>query len=121
MNKGATFSEVDIAADIWHKINYLTDVATNKKLPLESHLNGSKIPPGIGDILVYDESYYDTGHTAIVVDVDYEGGVIEVGEQNYHNEPWPREFSRKIELVKKGNNYWLLDEDLIGWKHICYQ
>jgi glutathionylspermidine amidase/synthetase len=118
INKGAIYGDVDIAAEIWNRINYLTDVKTNKTLPLESHLNGSKQPPQVGDLLIYARAFNETGHVAVVIDVDYKDGAIEVGEQNYNNEPWPGDFSRKIDLVKKGDNYWLLDAYLLGWKHI---
>lgn len=117
VNRNAVYGDVDIAADIWDKIDHLTEIATNKKLPLESHLNGSKQPPQVGDLLVYAKEFHNTGHVAVVVDVDIRGGVIEVGEQNYDNAPWPGEFSRKIELIKNGDSYWLLDAYLLGWKH----
>ena len=117
INKGAVYGDVDIAADIWNNIDYLTDVATKKAIPLESHLNGSRQPPQVGDLLIYARAFNDTGHVAVVIDTDYANGVIEVGEQNYNNEPWPEDFARKIELVRKGDNYWLLDGYLLGWKH----
>jgi hypothetical protein len=50
--------------------------------------------------------------------VNHEKGFIEVGEQNYSNEPWPEDYARTIQLIKKGENYWLLDGYLLGWKHI---
>ena len=117
INKGAIYGDVDIAADIWNNIDYLTEVATNRVIPIESYLNGSKQPPQVGDLLIYAKAFNDTGHVAVVIDADYENGVIEAGEQNYSNEPWPEDFSRKIELVRKGDNYWLLDGYLLGWKH----
>jgi hypothetical protein len=118
VHKGAVYGDVDIAADIWDKIDHLTHVASNRQIPLESHLNGSKQPPEIGDLLIYARAFHDTGHVAVVTDVDYENGVIEVGEQNYANEPWPEDYARRIEFIKKGDNYWLLDGYLLGWKHI---
>jgi glutathionylspermidine amidase/synthetase len=121
VNKGAVYGEVDTAADIWNKIDHLTHVATNKKLPLRSYLNGSKQSPQVGDLLIYARAYYDTGHVAVVTNVNHEKGVIEVGEQNYSNESWPGDYSRTIELIKKNDNYWLLDEYLLGWKHIQNQ
>jgi glutathionylspermidine amidase/synthetase len=121
VHKGAVYGDVDIAADIWDKIDHLTHVATNTRIPLEPHLNGSNQPPQIGDLLVYARAFYDTGHVAVVTDVDYENSVIEVGEQNYNNEPWPEDYARTIEFIKKDNNYWLLDGYLIGWKHVKNQ
>ena len=118
INKGATYGDVDIAADIWNKINHLTDISTGSLLQLESYNNGSKQPPRVGDLLVYSREFNDTGHVAIVMDADYENGVIKVAEQNYNNQPWPDEYSRKIGLVMREGNYWLQDKYLLGWKHI---
>lgn len=118
INTGAVYGDVDIAADIWTKINNLTDVATNKILPLESHLNGSRQPPQVGDMLIYAKAFNNTGHVAIVIDVNHKKGIIEVGEQNYSNMIWPGNYSRKIELIKKDDIYWLLDKYLLGWKHV---
>lgn len=117
VNRGAVYGDVDIAADIWTNIHYLTEIATRKILPFESHLNGSKQPPQVGDLLVYSKELHNTGHVAVVVVVDKVTGFIEVGEQNYDNILWPGEFSRKIELIKKGDEYWLLDPYLLGWKN----
>jgi glutathionylspermidine amidase/synthetase len=117
VNRGVVFGDVDIAADIWNNIDHLTEVATNKIIPLESYLNGSNIPPQVGDLLVYAKAFHNTGHVAVVIEVDIKGGVVNVGEQNYNNDPWPGGFSRKIELIKMGKNYWLLDAYLLGWKH----
>jgi hypothetical protein len=81
-------------------------------------VNGAKIPPQPGDLLVYARAFYDTGHVAVVTHVDYENGVIEVAEQNYNNQPWAGDHARTIEFVKQGNSYWLLDGYLLGWKHV---
>ncbi|MDH5473514.1 MAG: CHAP domain-containing protein [Gammaproteobacteria bacterium] len=118
INKGAVYGDVDTAADIWDKINNLTDVNTNITLQLESHLNGSKQAPQVGDLLIYSKEFNNTGHVAVVLNVDYKNGFIEVGEQNYTNDLWPGNYARKIELIKKSDIYWLLDQYLLGWKHI---
>jgi glutathionylspermidine amidase/synthetase len=120
-NKGMTFSDVDIAADIWNNINHVTEVMTNRSIPVKSYLNGSKQPPEVNDLLIYDESFNDTGHVAVVVNVDHENGLIRVGEQNYSNEVWPGKYAREIKFVNKSGSYWLLEESLIGWKHINNQ
>jgi hypothetical protein len=117
VNKGAIYGDVDTAADIWNKIDHLTEVSSNRTLPLESRTNGSDKPPQVGDLLVYASAYHGTGHVAVVTHVDEANGFIEVGEQNYSNEPWPGNFARKIELVIQGDECWLMDEYLIGWKH----
>ena len=118
IHKGAVYGDVETAADIWHEIDHLTDVATNKKIPLESFLNGSKHPPGVGDLLIYARALYNTGHVAVITNVDFEKGLIEVGEQNYSNDLWPDDYARTIKFIKNGENFWLLDGYLLGWKQI---
>lgn len=119
INKGAVYGDVDTAADIWKNIHYLTEVKTSKSLPLKSYLNGSRQAPRVGDLLIYSKEFNNTGHVAVVIDVDYENSLVEVGEQNFRNEKWPDNFARKIEYVKKGGSYWLLDAYLLGWKQLA--
>ena len=117
-NKNAVYGDVETAADIWDKVDHLTHITTNNKIPLESRLNGSIHSPQVGDLLIYARAFYDTGHVAVVVNIDHEKGIIEVGEQNHSNKLWPGNYSRTIEFIIKGERYWLLDSYLLGWKHI---
>ena len=117
INTGAVYGDVDIAADIWDKIDFLTDVKTNKQIPLETHLNGSMQAPEVGDLLVYAKAFNDTGHVAVVTGLDINNGIVEVSEQNFYNESWPDDYARKIMLIKNRDNYWVLDGYLLGWKH----
>lgn len=116
VNKGAVYGDVDIASDIWDKITFLTEVKTKKKIPLKSYLNGAKQSPKIGDMLIYARAFNETGHVAIVVHVNEEKGIIKVAEQNYSNKIWENNYARKIKFIKNNNEYWLLDEYLLGWK-----
>jgi len=118
LHKGLVYGDVETAADIWDKVNHLTHVATNTKIPLESFLNGSKHSPRIGDLLIYARAFNDTGHVAVVTDVNYKKGVIEVAEQNYRNEKWPDDYARTVEFIIKDDSFWLLDGYILGWKQI---
>lgn len=118
INKGVVFGDVDMAADIWHKTDHVTNAVTKKKIPLESHLNGSSSPPRAGDLLVYAMAFNNTGHVAVITGVDYEKGIIRVAEQNYYNDLWPDHYSRTIEYLNLGKHHWILDGYLLGWKHI---
>ena len=117
VNTGAVYGDVDVAADIWDKIDHLTEIKTDRLIPLEARLNGSTQLPEVGDLLVYAKAFQGTGHIAVVTVVDVDNGLIEVGEQNYNNEPWPDDYARKILFIRHGGNYWLLDAYLLGWKH----
>jgi hypothetical protein len=117
VNTGAVYGDVDIAADIWDKIDHLIDVKTKKPIPLETHLNGSTRAPEVGDLLIYAKAFNGTGHVAVVTGIDINNGLVELSEQNFNNESWRDDYARKITLIRKGGNYWLLDGYLLGWKH----
>jgi hypothetical protein len=113
---GMVYGDVDIASDIWTKIGFLTRVADGKKVKLQAHVNGSSTVPEIGDLLIYAQALEGTGHVAIVTGVDLKTGEIQVGEQNFSNQPWPANYARKISMLKKGDQFWLLDGYVLGWK-----
>jgi CHAP domain len=117
INTGTVFGDVDIAADIWDKIDYLTDVKTKRQILLETHLNGSRHAPQVGDLLIYAKEFKGTGHVAIVTGMEIKAGTVEVSEQNFNNDSWTHDYARTIQLIKNGENYWLLDRYLLGWKH----
>ena len=117
VNTGAVYGDVGIAADIWDKIDHLTDVKTKIPIPLETHLNGSTQAPEVGDLLIYAKAFNGTGHVAVITGIDINNGLVEVSEQNFNNESWPDDYARKIMLIIRDGNYWLLDGYLLGWKH----
>jgi len=117
VNTGAVYGDVDIAADIWNKIDHLTDVKTQKPIPFENRLNGSSQAPEVGDLLIYAKAFNGTGHVAVITGIDIDNGLVEVSEQNFNNESWPDDYARKIMLIIKDGNYWILDGYLLGWKH----
>ena len=118
INRGAVFGDVDIAADMWNKIDHLTRVSDQITIPLVAHLNGSEQPPQVGDLLIYAKTFNDTGHVAVVTAVEPEQNLIKVGEQNFNNQRWPGSYARQIEYIKKNGGYWMLDPYLLGWKHV---
>jgi hypothetical protein len=103
VNTGAVYGDVD--------------VKTKKPIPLETHLNGSTRAPEVGDLLIYAKAFNGTGHVAVVTGIDINNGLVELSEQNFNNESWRDDYARKITLIRKGGNYWLLDGYLLGWKH----
>jgi hypothetical protein len=115
-NMGVVYGDVDTASDIWGKISFVIRVADGRRLPLQSFINGSSVPPATGDLLVYAKEYLGTGHVAVVTEVDLAKGRIKVAEQNFLNRPWPGNFARQIDVVSKSGGYWVLDPYLLGWK-----
>jgi hypothetical protein len=118
VNKGLVYGDVDVAADIWARITYLTRVADNKSVQLNAYPNGSMQAPRPGDLLIYAREYQNTGHVAVITSVDMASQSVKVAEQNFANAPWPGNYARELTLIRKDGRYWLLDAYLLGWKGV---
>jgi hypothetical protein len=116
-NKGAVYGDVDVAADIWNKIDHLERVGGKGAIPLEAYPNGSRQAPSVGDLLIYAKAYLGTGHVAVITDVDRSSHTLKVAEENYLNKKWPDDYARKIDFILKDGGYWVLDAYVLGWKH----
>ncbi|MEJ2345586.1 MAG: CHAP domain-containing protein [Gammaproteobacteria bacterium] len=114
---GAVFGDVDVAADIWNKIDHLERVDDKGSIALQNHPNGSARPPSAGDLLIYARAYLGTGHVAVVTAVNLPAHEIEVAEQNYLNNKYPGGYARRITLIERNHRYWVLDPYVLGWKH----
>jgi glutathionylspermidine amidase/synthetase len=119
--RGVVYGDVDFASDIWNKIDFVIRVADGKLFKLQSYLNGSIHPPQVGDLLIYDKAFFNTGHVAVVTCVDLEAGLVRIAEQNFFNKKWVGNYAREIKLIKKNGRYWLWDVYLLGWKHVLSQ
>jgi hypothetical protein len=116
-HKGAVYGDVDVAADIWDRIDHLERVGDRRPIPLTAYPNGSRQAPVAGDLLVYAREYLGTGHVAVVTAVDLPAHQVRVAEENYRNRKWPGDYARAIDLVVRNGRYWVLDPYLLGWKH----
>ncbi len=116
VNKNLTFESIDVAADLWNKIDHLVNLKTKQNVPMSNHINGSNALPKKGDLLIYGREYLGTGHVAIVMGVDRKKNRVFVGEQNFLNKKWPGKYARAISYIRRGDDFWLLDSYLIGWK-----
>lgn len=118
VNTGVVYGDVDVAADIWHKIDHVTSVPGGEEFQLVQYINGSAAMPAKGDLLIYAKEYLGTGHVAVVTAVDRGAGVVKVAEQNFRNNSWPGDFARTIPIAERDGGYWLLDAYLLGWKRV---
>lgn len=118
-NKGVVYGDVDTASDLWGKITAVTRVADGAQIPLQAYLNGSADAPQPGDLLIYAKELLNTGHVAVITEVDEASGIIRVAEQNFFNKPWSANYAREITWVRKDGQYWLLDPYLLGWKRVA--
>ncbi len=113
---GAVFADVDVAADIWTKIDHLERVDHKGSIPLRNYPNGSAQAPAVGDLLIYARAYLGTGHAAVITAVNLPAHEIEVAEENYLNEKYPGDYARRITLLERDQRYWVLDPYVLGWK-----
>jgi CHAP domain len=114
-NRHATFPSIDIAADLWDKVDALERLGDHEKLPLRKLANGSRELPAPGDLLIWQKEYLGTGHVAIVLEVDTAKSVVRVGEENFTNEKWPASYAREIHFGRSRGRYWLVAPYLLGW------
>lgn len=117
-NRGLSFGDVDVAADIWEKIDHFSSLADGRENATLNYPNGSAVAPRQGDLLIYAREFLGTGHVAVVTSVDNGKGLVAVAEQNFENKKWPGQYARKIELIRRHGHYWLLDAYVLGWKRL---
>lgn len=112
---GVVYGDVDVAADIWTKIDSYKRVADGARIALEKHEEGGAVPPQVGDLLIYSRGYLGTGHVAVVLSVDLKWRRVTVGEQNYRNKVWRHRHARTLKLRQDAGRYFLRDPYLLGW------
>ncbi len=121
VNKGVVYGDVDVAADIWQLETVFTSDKKSQK-PFINILNGDK-QYGLqrGDLLIYSRAFYGTGHVAVVLKIDELKQRLYLGEQNFDNGIWEEGYARDIPYIKRGDEIWVLDPYLIGWKRVINQ
>ena len=119
VNQGVVYGDVDIAADIWN-LDYVRTPHKENKFEFKGFVNGSMEVLQRGDLLIYSKEFYGTGHVAVVLQVDTEQKRVLVGEQNFDNNKWEKQYARAIPYVMHNNGVWLLDSYLIGWKRVIH-
>ena len=89
----------------------LSDEDFNKARGLMQYQNGSSRVPKVGDIIVFDATFYNKyGHVAIISEVTDDE--IEIIQQNYGPLLWSR---RRLKL-RCHDNKWHIDNDrVLGW------
>ncbi|MGB5352283.1 MAG: bifunctional glutathionylspermidine amidase/synthase [Woeseia sp.] len=121
VNFGYTFADVAMAYEIFNLAEF-TEIATGRRLPMQSFENGSKRLPEPGCLLIWGEGgeFERTGHVAIVTEVFPDR--VRIAEQNYSHRPWADgcNYSREIEArTSPEGEYWIrspsLGGGIIGW------
>ena len=117
-----TFQSIDNAYQIFD-LPYFTTLKHKKHVNIIKCLNGSKILPHIGSLLIWDKNYKKTGHVAIITSIysDY----ITIAEQNYDTHSWNgKPYSRKLKIVgdnalalqsRFNDGYYIKSDNILGW------
>merc|ERR1712232_67975 len=88
VNYGYTFSDIPMAYHIMqlNHVTMQTGPQSGEHLPLFACHNGGPVKPQVGSMLIWDRSYDQTGHVAIITEVgeDY----VRIAEQNFEDWKW---------------------------------
>lgn len=121
-----TFEEVEYAYQIFY-LYYFRCLLSGTNIKFYTHINGSCFPPKRDSLIVWSYKYNNTGHVAIVTEVNInkiestkliknnvQEYYIKIIEQNWNDKKWKDNYSRKIRLIYD-NHYWIKDEYILGW------
>lgn len=114
LERGIRFGSIDTSDQIF-SLTEATRLIDDKKISLNSLKNSSKVPPKVGDLLIYKKQEnnpnFHYGHVAVIVGLNLNSGYVDVAEQNYDNKKWesPHKYSRRISLELKNNEYTVYD------------
>merc|ERR1711907_383368 len=119
LNKGYTFSDVPMAYHIMGLRHVTVQYGTSKgqELPLWPCRNGGTIKPEVGSMLIWDSSYDQTGHVAIVTEVA--SNYVRVAEQNFEDWKWEAgtDYARELPATLDGEGGYTVHDEfkILGW------
>merc|ERR1739841_70863 len=119
MNKGYTFSDIPMAYHIMELRNVTIQVGERKgeELPLWACRNGGRAWPQVGSMLIWDRSYDQTGHVAIITEVTSE--YVRVAEQNFEDWQWEegKDYARELRATVDSEGRYRVHDDfeILGW------
>ena len=113
INYNITFNSIDNAYNIFD-LPYFISLKNNMIIPIRKYVNGSKTPPMKDSLLIWNRYYKNTGHVAIITNID--NTTITIAEQNYNNNSWNgNNYSRKLKIVFDNGMYYIASNNILGW------
>lgn len=120
LNYGVVFTDVGMAYEIF-SLRFLRHAVDDSILPLKAFVNGSKVKPVAGSLLIWGEGgeFIKTGHVAIITQVLEDK--IRIVEQNviHHKLPSGQQWTRELPLIIDNGDYTLVDTfsdtNILGW------
>jgi hypothetical protein len=97
-NRGVTFDRVETATDILSLRNArrLSDSALLPLVPVT-------VDYRVGDLVVFPPTEENSGYGHVAVIVRVLSDRVQIGEQNYSNKKWKRDYSRELSLEELKN------------------
>lgn len=120
LHYGTVFTDVGMAYEIF-SLRFLRKTINDDILPLQAFANGSKQPPAVGALLIWQEGgeFKVTGHVAVITEVLEDK--IRIAEQNVIHTRLPagQQWTRELPLKVTDNGYFIQDTfdntTLLGW------
>lgn len=117
---GFVFTDVGMAYEIF-SLRFLREVVNDNILPLQAFANGSRRPPMVGSLLIWQKGgeFKHTGHVAVITQLV--GNKVRIAEQNVIHTPLPQgqQWTRELTLDVKDGIYTLkdtfTDTQILGW------
>ncbi|EMP6780794.1 CHAP domain-containing protein, partial [Proteus mirabilis] len=110
LHYGVVFTDVGMAYEIF-SLRFLRRTIDDDILPLQAFANGSKQPPTVGALLIWQEGgeFKVTGHVAVITEVLEDK--IRIAEQNVIHTRLPRgqQWTRELPLKVSDNGYFIED------------
>ena len=92
LTRNITFAPISDANQLIINPPVFTNINTNEVLKIKIYKNGK---PKIGDLLIWDNTYIDTGHVAVITDIMDDS--VCICEQNQSNKKF-KKYSRKVNI-----------------------
>ena len=120
LNYGVVFTDVGMAFEIF-SLRFLRRVVDDELLPLKAFINGGRVKPVAGGLLIWAEGgeFQKTGHIAVITQVFEDK--VRVAEQNviHHKLPTGQQWTRELPLENNEGNYKISDSfsdtHILGW------
>jgi len=109
-NKKCTFKSINFAVHIYD-IGYVEDLTQpNKYKNFISIPNEGTTAPEVGDLVIFPQSRGQSfGHVAVVSNINFDLGYLDIVEQNYEDYWEHLEYSRRLLFIKYNNKYVLTE------------
>jgi glutathionylspermidine synthase len=110
---GLTYKSIPMAFHIF-ELPHFNRISDNGPHPVTQHVDGSKVLPKFGSLLIWKEELRRTGHVAIITNVT--PTYVDICEQNWDDTMWKADYSRRLDAVTESDgSFYIKDKHILGW------